>query len=399
MRSFARAYTSSPLTFPNDAGPCQLGTQSWKPAGRYVSSSSQEGYLDVSPARGKTVTQAMNRLVSISPPSCAPQSVLAKMSRLRLLRKYLGRPYLAVSMWIWKHLPASLTSWRPVRAFGSHLHALIQLRSTRTQSVVTFFFRNRPELELLSLLLDEKGQGSTLDVAILACSKGAEVYSVSYTIRCSRPDLKVRMHAVDTEKDVLEFAAGGIYSLRATNGSGVPDPHSPGYEGDVASKTSRGQRISIFERMSSKEIEAMFDSEGELVKVKPRFREGIVWKIADARDPNLVNVVGLQDILFANRFLCHMSPVEAEACLLNLARLVKPGGYIFVSGVDLGVRSKVARELGWKPVTKLIDEIHDGDPSLRRDWPLEYWGLEPFDQGRREWRPRYASVFQRDGTI
>jgi chemotaxis methyl-accepting protein methylase len=363
-----------------------------------VSSSSQEEYLEVSPPPVKTVTQVMKRPVSLSPPFCAPQTALAKMSRSRFLRKYLGRPYLAGSMWIWRHLPASFTSWRPVRAFGAHLHALVQLRSTRTQSVATFFFRNRPELKLLSLLLDQKGQGSVLDVAILACSKGAEVYSVSYTIRCSRPDLKLRLHAVDTDKDILEFAEGGVYSLRTANGSGAPNPGSLAYEDEVAAKTSRGQRISIFERMSSKEIEAMFDSEGDFVRVKPRFREGIVWQIGDARDPMLVSVIGAQDIVFANRFLCHMSPKEAEACLLNLARLVKPGGYVFVSGVDLGVRSKVARDLGWKPVTELIGEIHDGDPSLRRDWPLEYWGLEPFDQRQIDWNVRYASVFQQSGS-
>ena len=96
----------------------------------------------------------------------------------------------------------------------------------------------------------------------------------------------------------------------------------------------------------------------------------------------------------ANGFLCHMPPVEAEACLRNVARLVKSGGYLFVSGVDLGVRSKVARELGWTPVTDLIMEIHEGDAPLRHDWPLEYWGLEPFDLDRGDWKHRYASVFQ-----
>src|SRR6266851_5782281 len=282
----------------------------------------------------------------MAPSACIPQTVLARISQSRFLRKCLGRPYFLGNVWIWSHLPASLTSWRPLRAYGAHLHSLIQLRATRRQSVGTFFLRNRPELELLIRLLDEKGQGSGLDLTVLACSKGAEVYSISYEIRCARPDLKVSLRALDIDKDVLEFAEGGVYSLRTTNGSGALDPGSLGQVGDVATNTSRGQTTSIFERMSSEEIEAMFHREGEQVKVKPRFREGIIWQIGDARDPKLIDVLGLQDIVFANRFLCHMHTEDAEACLRSIARLVKPGGYVFVSGVDLDVRSKVAQELG-----------------------------------------------------
>lgn len=338
-------------------------------------------------------------LVSITPSANAPQGLLAKMSQSSFLRKYLGHPYLSGSTWIWRHLPASLTSWRPVCAFGTHLHTLVQLRSKRTQSVGTFFFRNRPELELLSHLLDQKAPGSTLDLAILACSKGAEVYSISYTIRHSRPDLKVKLRAVDIDKDVLEFAERGIYSLTTAKSPVAQAPDTHGQVRDVAERTFQGQRTSIFERMSPDEIEAMFDSAGELVKVKPQFRGGIVWRVGDACDPNLVNLLGFQDIVFANRFLCHMPSEEAERCLVNLARLVKPGGYLFVSGVDLAVRSKVARALGWKRVTELIQEIHEGDSSLRRGWPLEYWGLEPFDQRRSDWMERYAAVFQCGETL
>jgi SAM-dependent methyltransferase len=158
--------------------------------------------------------------------------------------------------------------------------------------------------------------------------------------------------------------------------------------------TARDQKTSIFERTSSAEMGAMFDRDEDQVTVKPQFREGIDWHLGDARDPGLVDVLGLQDIVVANRFLCHMHPREAEACLRNLAQLVKPGGYLFVSGVDLSVRSKVARKLRWRPVTDLIREIHEGDPSLRHDWPAAYWGLEPIDQRRIDWKMRYASVFQ-----
>ena len=65
-----------------------------------------------------------------------------------------------------------------------------------------------------------------------------------------------------------------------------------------------------------------------------------------------------------------------------------------MSGVDLAVRSKVALEQGWRPVIDLIEEIHEGDPTLRRDWPLCYWGLEPFDRAKENWKVRYASVFR-----
>jgi chemotaxis methyl-accepting protein methylase len=335
--------------------------------------------------------------VLVPPSARMPQSALARMSQSRFLRKHLGRPYLLMNIWIWNHLLASLSSWHPVRRYGCHLHSLIQLRATRRQFVGTFFFRNRPELELLIRLLDQKRQSSTLNVTVLACSKGAEVYSISYAIRCARTDLKVRLCALDISKDVLEFAEAGVYSLSSDDGSGVPNPGSLAPGGDVASTTSRDQPSSIFERMSSGEMKAMFDREGDRVRVKPRFREGITWHLGDAGDAGIVGVLGLQDVVVANRFLCHMHLEEAEKCLRNLARLVKPGGYLFVSGVDLGVRSKVAWELGWKPVTELISEIHDGDPSLRCDWPLQYWGLEPFDQSRIDWEMRYASVFQAVG--
>jgi hypothetical protein len=74
--------------------------------------------------------------------------------------------------------------------------------------------------------------------------------------------------------------------------------------------------------------------------------------------------------------------------------LVEPSGHLFVSGIDLDVRTRLAQEMGWKPVADLIKDIHEGDPSLRQGWPLEYWGLEPFWDDRSDWKFRYASVFQ-----
>jgi len=278
--------------------------------------------------------------------------------------------------------------------YGRHLHALVRLYAERRQYFGTFFLRNRAELELMRCLLDQKTRGSSLDLAVLACSKGAEVYSILWTIRSARPDLKFSMHAIDISQEILEFAKRGVYSrqspeaLEATNDGGIAETT------DVTWNTCRDQNAPIFERMTDQEVEAMFEVEGDEAWVRPWLKEGITWLCADAGDPELAGAMGPQDMVVANRFLCHMEPVAAERCLRNIARLVKPGGYLFVSGIDLDVRTRVARGMGWKPVKDLIREIHEGDASLRRGWPLEYWGLEPFRDDRPDWSIRYASVFQ-----
>jgi chemotaxis methyl-accepting protein methylase len=322
-----------------------------------------------------------------------PQTMFETLSKSRFFRRYLARPYLLTNVSVWKRLPPWLVSWRVVRAYGAHIHNLVLLWAARTQYFGTFFLRNRPELELLIRVLNQKGRSATLDLTILACSKGAEVYSFSHAIRCARPDLKMNLRALDISEEILEFAAKGAYST-SHDGSGASDLRRAAMDEDVAANTLKDQGSSVFERMSSVEMEAMFDREEDQVRVKPRFREGITWHLGDAGDAGLIDVLGLQDVVVANRFLCHMPPDVAERCLRNLARLVKPGGYLFVSGVDLAVRSKVARDLGWMPVPELIREIHEGDPSLRLGWPLQWWGLEPFDRSRTDWNIRYASVFQ-----
>ena len=139
----------------------------------------------------------------------------------------------------------------------------------------------------------------------------------------------------------------------------------------------------------------MFDRNGDDQRwVKPFLREGITWRLGDAADRRLVEELGSKDLVVANNFLCHMDAPSAERCLRNFAQLTSPGGYLFVSGVDLDVRTSVAIDLGWEPVPELMAEIHDGDPLVRADWPWHWWGLEPLDRRRHDWQTRYASVFR-----
>jgi len=247
-------------------------------------------------------------------------------------------------------------------------------------------------------LVGQKPHGARVAISVLACSKGAEVYSILWSIRTSRPDLKITLQAVDISQEIIDFAKKGIYSLKGPASLKAPDHLGMTEEEKLIWITcrdqGRNQSESIFERLDQSEMEAMFDREGDQAKVKSWLKEGITWRRGDANSPELIHALGTQDVVVANRFLCHMEPAAAETCLRNIAGLVKPGGYLFVSGVDLDVRTKVAKEMDWKPVPDLFREIHEGDFSLATGWPHEWWGLEPFWENDPGWRIRYASVFR-----
>jgi SAM-dependent methyltransferase len=265
-----------------------------------------------------------------------------------------------------------MAALRPMDSYGRFLHSLARLHTDREMYLGTFFFRNRPELELIGRLSHPIATRRPVRISVLGCSNGAEVYSIRWTLRSLKPGVQLVLHAMDISAAALECAREGIYS--------------PG--------VSELVREPICALMTAEEISGMFDEQGERLAVKPALKEGITWHTGDAGDPRTRDALGPQDIVVANRFLCHMAPPDAERCLRSIARLVAPGGHLFVSGIDLDVRTKVAMDLGWTPLPDLLEGIHDGDRSLRGDWPCKYWGLEPLDRTRSDWAIRYASVFQ-----
>jgi SAM-dependent methyltransferase len=300
------------------------------------------------------------------------QPFLTEIVKLRIFGKSPVSAFLRLNRRVWNKLPPSIAALPSIQSYGGFLHALICLQADRRQFFGTFFLRNRPQLELIRRLSDQKDKGSTLNISVLGCSNGAEVYSILWTILSARPDLKVIMHAVDISEEVLGLAQKGVYSIDAPELVDSP----------------------IFKRMTTEEMREMFHKNGDQVRIKSWIKEGIIWHLGNVGNYEILNVLGPQDIVVANNFLCHMEPPDAERCLRNIARLVKPGGYLFVSGIDLDVRTKVAHDLAWKPLQDLMEEIHDGEPILRSDWPFKWWGLEPLNKKRPDWKIRYASVFQ-----
>jgi len=280
--------------------------------------------------------------------------------------------YLRLNRRLWTGLPPSATALRPIRAYGYFLHKLVRLQSERGQLPHTFFLRNRPALELLKRMVERRARGETLKIAVLGCSAGAEAYSVAWRIRSARPDLKLVLEAVDISEQAIQVAKRGVYSPAVLPITGT----------------------NFLDRMTEAEIEELFDKIGDELIVKAWIQEGIRWHVGDVGEPEVLDVLGVQDIVVANNFLCHMDDWAAERCLRNIARLISPDGYIFVSGIDLDIRTRIAKDLRWEPVQELLEEIHYGDPRMAVGWPWNYSSLEPLNKKRRDWGSRYATAFQ-----
>jgi SAM-dependent methyltransferase len=295
-----------------------------------------------------------------------------RLVRLRIFGRSPVSVFLRLNQRLWHKVPASITGLSPIGSYGKVLHSLACIEERRAQAFSTFFLRNQPQLELIRRVVDRKSKGEPLSVAVLGCSTGAEAYSVAWRICSARPDLRLALRALDISKQAVEFAKRGAYSL----------------------KTPQLTNTNIFERMTTAEMDEMFHRDGEVMTVKSSIKASIHWLVGDAGGSETIDLLGPQDIVVANNFLCHMQPSEAERCLRNIARLVRPDGYLFVSGIDLDVRAKVASDLGWKPLEELLEEIHEGDPCMRMFWPCHYAGLEPLNKRRPDWKMRYAAAFQ-----
>lgn len=321
------------------------------------------------------------------------KSWLTRLVRLRIFGKSPTNFVLGMNQRLFNILPSSVIRFRLVDWYGHFVHGLARIQGFRAQAFNTFFLRNRPELELIRRLVGGKNTSDTVRVAVLGCSTGAEAYSIAWAIRTARPDLRLIMHAVDISREAVEFAQRGVYSVKARAGDQEIRDYMAAGRRRVGRPGSELVGAEIFERMTAAEKAEFFDLGGDVASVKGWIKDGISWHVGDVRDPEILDTIGLHDVVVASNFLCHMEDSEAERCLRNIARLVGPKGYLLVSGIQLDIRARVARELGWEPVPDLLEEIHDGDPCLRGQWPCLYGGLEPLNTRRGDWRIRYAAAF------
>jgi SAM-dependent methyltransferase len=271
---------------------------------------------------------------------------------------------------VWRRLPPTVREGSPGRVLGGCIHALSRKFSSRGQSESTWFLRNEPLLStVLEIISGSFPSGASVRICSMACSSGAELYSLLWLIRKARPDLDVVALGVDISEAALERARLACY-LR----------DDMEFRGSIYDEAFRG----------------LFETDSPVCRVKDAIRKGVRWALGDARDPALPSKFGSCDVLLANNFLIHMEPGDASAALMNVTRLVRPGGILVCRGIDLNVRRKVVNRLRLKPLPIRLEQIHNAELDLdaRRHWPWKYYGLEPLNPNRKDCVQRYSAVFQ-----
>lgn len=275
--------------------------------------------------------------------------------------------------YVWRRLPPRVVSTPPIQRLGSLIYDRYVRDTERVQSQFTQFLRNRPMLETVVSLVADQSQGK-LRVTSVGCSTGAELYSLLYLLRCFRPGLPIEAHGIDVVEEAVEAARVGIYR---DDRSAVRGPWS---------------ELSL---LSPETLEAMFDplTDGSF-RAKDWLRELVHWRVGDATDARLLDTIGEQDLVLANNFLGPMEDRTAERVMRNLATLVAPNGLLVLDGVNLDLKSRVVRDLGFLPILDRFEEIYHADLS-KRDWPWTRWSHEPIDRKKDDWRYRYAMIFRR----
>lgn len=267
----------------------------------------------------------------------------------------------------WCRLPNSIRLSKYTRPVAELAYSHVcRVQHRMPDALYTRFLRNRPQLETISDIAMRYQQPRPLRLAVLGCSKGAELYSILHVLNRRCPELEISAVGLDISEDAVAQAAKGTYGL---------------HDHEVAG-------------LSGAEMEALFLREKDCLRVHERLRRGVQWITGDASAPNLMAIIGPQDIVVANNFLVHLSDELAEQCFRNIVGLVTLGGYVCTWGMNLNLRTRLVRELGLVPVLSRIEKIHNADERAREVWPWQYWGLEPLDRSRPDWRLRYATIFQ-----
>lgn len=256
-----------------------------------------------------------------------------------------------------------------IQPVGRVLYAKARQRETPEQSTATKFFRNQAQLAALDGPLADIVAADRLRVLVAGCSMGCEALSLAGHLALSRPHLDFHIDACDISDEALAVARSGTYG--SEHGLGML-------------QTARERDLE----------DRLFERRGARWHVVGDIRERISFAAGDVLSPQFAAKRDY-DLVFGQNFLIHMRPADAARAFAALVAAVRPGGALFVGGMDLDQRPALVAEHRLEPVEWNIEAIHDADDMRRSAWPWHYWALEPIDRRAVPFAARYATIFRK----
>ncbi|MBL8391099.1 MAG: hypothetical protein JNN21_04410 [Candidatus Accumulibacter sp.] len=257
-----------------------------------------------------------------------------------------------------------------LRSLGRAIHSRRLAQEPRGQSTATRFFRNLRQLDSLQgplrALVDG---GAPLRILVAGCSFGCESYSLAAYLAVEFPALDWTIDAFDVSQEAVAVAQQAVFGSKY----GLADP-------------LRGEARRYAQRL--------LEPSGAAWTIASDIRQRVRIAHGDLL-ANTFATTADYDMVFAQNFLLHMDDGISDEGFARVVGATRPGGAIFVAGMNLENKVALVRSHRLIPVDWEIEAIHNSDQMRRSAWPWGYWTLEPIDASRPDFVLRYSTIFRK----
>ncbi|WP_137700397.1 CheR family methyltransferase [Marimonas lutisalis] len=257
--------------------------------------------------------------------------------------------------------------------YGLLRHRRLLKKSKRVNDhTYTCFLRGPAQLRLLTgPVLDFIRPQGRLDITLLACSNGAETYTIASVLRKTHPDLDFHIYASDLHQSMIDRAKAAEYS-------------------------SDEVLHSVY--MTEEFLQDTFLAQGDSYVVRPELREYVSFSQANLLDGETLRAkFGQSPLVIAQNVLFHLTPEDTASAFDNLVSLLAPRGVLLIEGMQLDLRVALTKKYGLSPFTQNLRQIfQETRVHTPPHWWRVYWGTEPFLFWRKDRARRYGTAFKRD---
>lgn len=257
------------------------------------------------------------------------------------------------------------------KAYLELRHKITLYFSKRENNTFTGFLRLPTQFEALTEQCFKHIAGKKniqkLRICVAGCSNGAEPYTISSVLQKRYPNLDFEIRAFDINPEIINKAKTASYQKdEVLNNKVITDDF----------------------------LQFTFDIEKNTYKVKIYISERVFFMEGNILDSEFIATEKAFDLVFAQNFLVHLRRKDMVKAIKNISLLLKDNAILFMDGVDLDLKMKLARKKGYTPLNYKIEKIHNEARRARAaGWPYTYWGLEPFTLNRKNWQSRYTTIF------